>query len=211
MHSKVSELLNKINGLTKRPEFPQLSELEYDLVMQYLRDLYQELSLLRDTKLQRSQEIEAIGLFKAEQRIGSTKIEKEEDSARITPKDSTVIISETPVKSDIHSSLNEVIRPGETLNSKLKATPAKEIHHKLSSKPMKDLIDLNKRYVVVNELFKGDAEACAKAIQHIDASESYASAEVYTHSTLIPAYQWNESSETVKLFLSLVKQRFGVE
>src|SRR5687768_115596 len=48
MHSKVSELIGKINWLTAQSSFPQLSKLEFDLLMQHVRDLYQELDALRN-------------------------------------------------------------------------------------------------------------------------------------------------------------------
>jgi hypothetical protein len=34
--------------------------------------------------------------------------------------------------------------------------PSVEIHKKLASKPLRELIDFNKRFAIVNELFKGD-------------------------------------------------------
>jgi hypothetical protein len=207
MQSKVSDLVNKLNRLTALPSFPNLSSLEHDLLMQHLRDLYEELRLIRD------------GNAKPNEKEPEETIEPVAMIPDIKPIEVPIVKSKEPVamktedkpSSTSKVSLNEVIQTPDSLHSKLKSTSAREIHHKLSTKPMKELIDLNKRYVVISELFKGDADACAKAIEQIDSSENYASAETYVRSTLFPAYQWKESSETVKLFLSLVKQKFGAE
>jgi hypothetical protein len=201
MQTKVSTLLGKINRLASQSTFPEISKLEYDLLLQHLRDLYQELTSLRED--------------------APVTVQNQETPEMIQPvsvapvKNEPVIIevkqeAEPKTKPTQKSSINEVVRSGESLNSKVKSS-SKEVHHKLSTKPMKELIDLNKRYVVVSELFKGDGEACAKAIHQIDVAENYTAAESYIRSTLFPAYNWNESSETVKLFLSLLKQKFGVE
>ncbi len=206
MHSKVSSLLEKVNRLTGQSTFPGISTLEYDLLLQHLRELYEELSLLKEgnttggIKEEVSETVEAISVAPL----------LKEPEKTVKQEEPVIVKSEPQIKPNQKSSINEVNRPGESLNSKVKMN-SKEVHHKLSTKPMKELIDLNKRFVVVSELFKGDADACAKAIHQIDVSENYTSAESYIRSTLFPTYNWNESSETVKLFLSLLKQKFGVE
>src|SRR5688572_25430951 len=48
MQPKVSELVAKINWITSQSSFPDVSKLEFDLVMQYVRDLYDELHSLRN-------------------------------------------------------------------------------------------------------------------------------------------------------------------
>jgi hypothetical protein len=50
MNSKVLELAEKINRITGRPSFPSISLLEHDLLLQHLRDFYQELEVLRITQ-----------------------------------------------------------------------------------------------------------------------------------------------------------------
>ena len=40
--SKISDLLDKINKAIENPAFPGISKLEHDLLMQHLRNLYEE-------------------------------------------------------------------------------------------------------------------------------------------------------------------------
>jgi hypothetical protein len=87
---------------------------------------------------------------------------------------------------------------------------AKEVHHQLSNKPLRELIDLNKRFVIINELFGGSAEAFSKTIHQIDSFDDFAVAESFIHSQPAAQYAWVESSPTVKLFWELVRQKFGV-
>jgi hypothetical protein len=214
MQSKASDLLSRINQLAKHPSFPHLSKIEHDLLLEHLRNLYEEISFAKENKAaDQKQEV-----IKTDRPAPVPPVVKEQETIvrkleepPIAKEEPPVVKPEVQAKAAPKFSINEVVQAGESLNSKLKFTSAKEVHHKLSTKPMKELIDLNKRYLVVSELFKGDADACAKAIHQIDLSESYSAAESYIHSTLFPAYKWNESSEIVKLFQGLVKQKFGVE
>ena len=58
--SKISELLEKINRLTAKENFTS-STLEIDLLQQYLRELYDELNVLKNTsKQQQINEVKAI-------------------------------------------------------------------------------------------------------------------------------------------------------
>ena len=45
--SKISELLEKVNRLAAGADFSKLSRLELDLLMQHLRDLYNEVDVVR--------------------------------------------------------------------------------------------------------------------------------------------------------------------
>jgi hypothetical protein len=111
----------------------------------------------------------------------------------------------------VSSSINETIKAGSTLNEKLKTSSAVEIHKKLGSKPLKELIDLNKKFVLLNELFKGNAEAYASAIAHIDSLSDYESAETFISTQLAANYFWDEGKQSTRMFTKLVKMKFGVE
>ncbi len=113
-------------------------------------------------------------------------------------------------KPTIKGSINESVQTVASINEKLK-TPQQEVHRKLSTKPLKDLIDLNKRFILQNELFKGNSEALSTAINHIDQLKSFEEAAAYVTAELSAKNQWNISSQPAKLFAQLVKQKFGVE
>jgi hypothetical protein len=108
------------------------------------------------------------------------------------------------------TSINESIQHPGSLNEKLRSA-GKEVHKKLASKPLKDLIDLNHRFTLLNELFKGNAVAFSNAINHIDELSDFNSANSFIQTQLAANYYWDENSQTTLLFVKLVKQKFGVE
>ncbi|MES2621749.1 MAG: hypothetical protein V4615_12940 [Bacteroidota bacterium] len=226
MNLKVSELLGKINGLINQASFPQVSKLEYDLLMQHVRDLYDELYALRNSPknenlrteirkpIQKDMPLTEEATAPVEREIirvqpvmEAKQMVKEE---RVIKEEVVVVATEVKTKTISKSSINEVVQSVDSLNSRVRPAP-KEIHHKLSNKPLKELIDLNKRFVLINELFGGSSDAFAKAVQQIDTFEDFATTESFIHSQLAANYQWKESGETVKLFWGLVRQKFGAE
>ncbi len=211
MRSKVSELLEKINRLAGSPAFPQVSDLEFDLLLHHLRELYNELNSLKDSSLgivhpaevdNKNTDTEVTPPIVAEEKkisFTETKLTRKSE-ANIPQTGATPISKKT---------INEVILSSESLHTKLAGSPSKEVHQKLSSKPLKDLLDLNKRFVVINELFNGNKDAFSAAVHRIDSSVDYVSADLYIRAELMTAYAWNETSPAVALFLNLVKQKFG--
>jgi len=238
MDSKVSELLNKINGILNQGPVNGLSKLEYDLLMQHVRDLYTELDEARNAT-----EIAAVPMAKpvVEERIVETIQPEELIINAPEPKQEVIVQNDIPVKQPelpkqdiIHElpkvekrievpeiiqkqveavppqvPLNERIKTTGTLNERLKAVNT-EIHHKLTTRQFKEMIDLNRRFVFVNELFKGNADSFAQAIQMIDATQDYDNAEAQV-TLLADEFGWDRSTQSAKLFAKLVRQKFGVD
>jgi len=229
--SKISELLEKVNHIAAEGDFSKLNKIEIDLLMQHLRDLYAELDSARNGNVQiqitdisnlQTEPLTNKRILNPNERVlinepvtkkqavteslNSTKIEAEKEVATKTVVNAEVKQKETVSK----SSINESTRTAASLNEKLK-TEAKEVHKKLSTKPLKDLIDLNKKFILLNELFKGNSEAFSAAIHHIDSVADYDAAETFVNTELSTNYFWDESSQSVRMFKKLVKQKFGVE
>ena len=115
-------------------------------------------------------------------------------------------VVQTPV-----ASINESIKSGGSLNEKLKSSSAIEMHKKLASKPLKELIDLNKRFVLLSELFKGNTDAYTSAITHIDTLPDYDSAQHFISTQLASNYYWDETKQSTRMFTKLVKLKYGIE
>ncbi|MFN8285997.1 MAG: hypothetical protein U0V74_04550 [Chitinophagales bacterium] len=218
MRSNVSELVEKINAIAKGGNLAGLSRLELDLLQQYLRSLYEEVEQAKTGhQLTHTPKVEhpivnepkeetvqpELLLAEVSEPVQEEKVVVQEPAPKEEKKETK---EEKPAK----SSLNEIIKSSGGLNEKLKPT-SKEIHHSLSRKPIKDLVDLNKRIVLVNELFKGDAEAFTTAIGNIERVGDYEGAQQYINEHLLPKYNWNESAQSTRLFFKLVRQSFGVE
>ena len=237
---KISDLLNKINRAVENPSFPGISKIERDLLMQYIRELYENVdeSLTTEfagqkTPLKESVTIEPVLIKRPAIRPNENLLISEEvKEEKITPsaKQEEVavtrptIIAQTEVKpvqkveaktektiQAPAASINESIKTAGTLNEKLKTTATVEMHKKLASKPLKELIDLNKKFVLLNELFKGNAEAYSSAIAHIDTLQDYETAQTFVSTQLAANYFWDESKQSTRMFAKLIKLKFGIE
>ena len=144
-------------------------------------------------------------------------VKKEE---AVIAKEETVVAAKAEVKVEpkverkvqiASSSINENIKAGGSLNEKLKTSSTAELHKKHSSKPLKELIDLNKKFVLLNELFKSNTEAYTAAIAHIDTLPDYEAAQNFISTQLVANYFWDESKQSTRMFTKLVKMKFGVE
>jgi DNA-binding HxlR family transcriptional regulator len=232
--SKISDLIEKIGRTFKNTDLQNLPQIEHDMLMQHLRDLYEELYLLRNeqkvapahdlnknTAESKNIETEVLPLkttFLSNallllNEVQPTKKEtsgfKEEKNATSPPEVSTKPVEKSEKKSSA-SSINDNIKTTGSLNEKLKTGASNEVHKKLSSRPLKDLIDLNNRFVLLTELFKGNAEAFSAAIHHIDTLENYEKANSFVQSQLAANYYWDQSAQSTRLFMKLVKQKFGI-
>lgn len=90
---------------------------------------------------------------------------------------------------------------------------AKELSEKLSITPIKDLnsaMGINDRFLTVNELFSGDANAFKECIDHINQLDSYEDAKSYLLSETAQKYDWSSASRLKKAagFITLVQRRF---
>lgn len=250
--SKIPELLEKINRTAKDADFKQLAKLDYDLLMQNLRDLYEAIDEARSNPaneevivtvpqpvrkkllnpnegilltnevappapevkteqpvVQKTVTPTPVVTEVKQQQVAEPPVEKvvvKEPVIQVTEKKpEPVNKTTTPV-----TSINEKIQGSTSLNDKLKAGTT-EIHRRLSVRPLKDLIDLNKRFVIQNELFKGNADAMAAAVQFIDSAQDITTAETYLNNEVAPKLAWDETSQAVRMFRKLVKQKFGEE
>ncbi len=238
--SKVSDLLGKINKAIENPEFPGISKLELDLLKQHIRNLYDELDapaainhislqvtetvtkeVKTDTEFRKPLMRANADMLLSEQPVKQKQVEpvihvelKQEVPVVKEPEpviEKAEVIVQKKDAAVISSTINESIRSVGSLNEKLKTTSSAEIHKRLASKPLKELIDLNKRFVLLSELFKGNAEAYCAAISHIDTLPDYESAMSFINSQLVTNYFWDETKQSTRMFAKLIKLKYGVE
>jgi len=236
--SKISDLLNKINRVVENPAFPAVSKLERDLLMQHIRSLYDAVDALSIEPEINSKKVAATDadalvkrpvirpndnlLIKEETVIQKpveslkkeVKAATQEQEVAAKPEIKTQARVEPKVEKTVQtisSSINESIKSTGSLNEKLKTSSSVEMHKKLATKPLKELIDLNKKFVLLNELFKGNTEAYTAAISHIDTLNDHETAQSFISTQLITNYAWDESKQSTRMFYKLVKMKFGLE
>jgi hypothetical protein len=109
--------------------------------------------------------------------------------------------------------LNEVIslQNGASLNEKLKQSSI-EIAEILTREPVRDLkkaIGVNDRFVFVNELFRGDEVMYERSIKTLNSFNVLQEAEFWMERELKLKLGWDESKDTVRHFIQLVRRRFA--
>lgn len=98
----------------------------------------------------------------------------------------------------------------ESLNEKLKEGKT-ELAEKLNEGPIKDLkkgIDVNDRFLFINELFRGDEAMYERSIKTINNFSIFAEAEYWIRRELKIKIGWTDADPAVKQFDQLVRRRF---
>lgn len=251
---KAQQLAAKISQLVNASQFPNMAKIEHDLLLQHIRDLYEELSTEASTAVEQKPSLEKQAeqplirrTFRANDNLLLNDVPPVKEEVKtitglkqeikqpvkeivqeVKQVASTVV---TPVKEVVHTAEVTVSKPATTpapsakvqtsinesihaatgsLNERIK-TSGKEIHKVIASKHLKDMIDLNNRFVFVSELFKGNKDEFNFAVNHIDEIADYTSAEGFIRSQLINTHKWDENSASVKHFMELVRYKFGIE
>ncbi len=226
MRPNVFELLNKINEMLLSASVHELSKLEFDLLKQNIQMLYEQVMEARNDQQPGkpiSNQAKEINEPEIEIRTEYTKVEKEvfiQPKVKVEQQVSTVSNTkeepdEVSVKKAVTkqlpgASINDTVTGATSLNEKLKVT-RNEMHKLHVSKPLKDQIDLNKRVVLVKELFSGSNDAFAFAIEKIDSFVAFSEADTYIKMELADSNKWDITSQTARMFMKLVRQRFGEE
>jgi hypothetical protein len=222
--TRILSLTQKIASQLIDNQVEDLSSIELDLLMQRMRDLYEELETIKlagrtgktsDT----GHKTEAPNVILTVNQSPEIEPEAEEvvlpdpitlHQAKHPIRDLMTAVKAEPERKKASASLNESVKHGASLNEKLKSSST-EVHHKFIHRPLKDMIDLNKKYVMVNELFAGNLNAYNKAITDLDELDNLPAALTYVQCELAGMRSWDESTQPVRMFMKLVSQRFGAE
>jgi hypothetical protein len=108
--------------------------------------------------------------------------------------------------------INELIATSApSINDKLKQSKI-DLGDTLTEAPIRDLkkaIDINDRFLFINELFRGDEAMYERSIKTINSFSILPEAEYWIQRELKTKIGWNEKSEVVVQFDQLIKRRFS--
>lgn len=82
---------------------------------------------------------------------------------------------------------------------------------KLRKTPIDDLrkaIGLNQKFLLINELFGGDADTYNASVDQLNGSSNFSEASNWIDAELRGQFEWDNESTTVQEFLDLVERRF---
>jgi len=69
-------------------------------------------------------------------------------------------------------------------------------------------IGINEKYLITENLFSGDSQACSTAIKDLNEFQNMDQASDFLKNTLSKKYNWNPKSNQVKRLINLVERRY---
>lgn len=96
----------------------------------------------------------------------------------------------------------------ETLGDRMAAQAPGDLSEQLAHAPVDDLksaLSINDRYLIISELFGGDADACDRALDSLNAAESAEEAIIFIEEN----FSWNSRSEATELIIDLLERKFS--
>ena len=234
--NKFNKKLNKISALSSQFNVDgQISTLEKDLLMSYIRDLYESISefsvesIKKETSVSNHYQemksvIQAKELVKPVEIVAeSMKFEKEEF---VLAEKEPVLVSESGpsfeprivAKASING--NGKSQPftskfdNDILSELFAEDKITELSDKLALTPIKDLtksMGINERIFTQQELFGNNAEIFSQTLDSLNKCQSFAEAKEYLIENVIGANDWTADHKIKKAatFIKLVKRKFA--
>ncbi len=183
---RIKMLLQKINEIANKGD--KASLIEIDLMMDYTRVLYADLSEIR-SKL----------VFKAEVPVVSTTAEKVEE-----PKQEVVaapVIEQPKVEETKQGTVTSTI-----VEPPIVTTPISipELTSRTSKSPIEQLVGINDKYQFISELFNNNTELYETTIKEIGDFDSNQQAIDW----LSTNFSWNKEDNTVQSFYSVINRYY---
>lgn len=212
----IENVLQTITDLKTQINKVELNAIEKDIVKSNLASVY-ELLMSNEaiskpnadsTDQQVSTTIEETREAKTEEII----IDLTENSVDNQVKDLKPIneeVEKPEISTQIEQAFFDTIEKSQTLADKF-SSYSKGLNERASEGDLKKLIDFNRQFVFIQELFGNDPTAYTEAIHKINSSATLNEAIAYVNQQLIPRFNWNKDMPSVKLFDKILKQRFGL-
>jgi hypothetical protein len=127
------------------------------------------------------------------------------------PEVQKVAVQETPPSAP-YKEVSLIDRLSETDNSLMGkfTTSSKGLNDNVTEGDLKKLIDFNRQFVFIQELFGNDPKAYMEAINRLNTIQTIEEAVKYINQELVPKYNWNKDLQSLKLFDKIIRQKFGI-
>lgn len=230
----ITTILLQIDLFSKQLESAVLTSIERDLIKSKLLSLYEKISLSNSVQtpiapiIEQSvppiveiQKVEEVTLRIEE--IVVTKIEETVSASEITvesiiepavvlvaePEVEKVAAQEIPIPTIPSSLVDRLSESDNSLMGKFTAT-SKGLNDNVTEGDLKKLIDFNRQFVFIQELFGNDPKAYMEAINRLNAMQTIDEAVLYINQELVTKYNWNKDLQSLKLFDKIIRQKFGI-
>jgi hypothetical protein len=93
-------------------------------------------------------------------------------------------------------------------------SPQTSLADQFGQQPISDLtkeIGINEKYLITENLFSGDTQACSIAIKELNEFQNMDQASDFFKNSLSKKYNWNPKSNQVKRLINLVERRYHIK
>ena len=93
-------------------------------------------------------------------------------------------------------------------------SPQTSLADQFGQQPISDLtkeIGINEKYLITENLFSGDSQACSTAIKELNEFQNMEKASDFLKNSLSKKYNWNPKSNQVKRLFNLIERRYQIK
>ena len=93
-------------------------------------------------------------------------------------------------------------------------SPQTSLADQFGQQPISDLtkeIGINEKYLITENLFSGDSQACSTAIKELNEFQNMEQAIDFLKNSLSKKYNWNPKSNQVKRLFNLIERRYQIK
>ncbi len=208
------------NLIQKFKDDESISQIEMDLLLSKIRNLYDILLIIESENKEKS-------VLKKD--LSKKEVDKDEKDEKTVERSDDFSLEEPYNLERVDNQAEELDSPDsededkniEIIADKYQSTSSRnesigektnvqDVSSKLQSKPLEDIkkaIGINDRFLFIKELFEGNANIYNETIDIINNADNYI--EVLNH--LKANYDWDYKSDVVIYFLDIVKRKFAIE
>lgn len=224
----INKRLNKISSLLNNfDEEEQISALEKDLLLSYIRELYTFVlediptATISSPSVKPKPSIQESIPIKTEPKIHTEEapkmkvfehqeVEEKQVSAVEHVIEKKVEIKEVPI--NIPATSQKLSKP-ELIQEIFAEDTVTDLSDKLGLSAIKDLtkaMGINERIFTQQELFGNDSSRFTQTLSHLDQCQNFNEAKQFLMDTIIPMYDWTHEAKIKKAntFVKMVKRRF---
>lgn len=93
-------------------------------------------------------------------------------------------------------------------------SPQTSLADQFGQQPISDLtkeIGINEKYLITENLFSGDSQACSTAIKELNEFQNMEQASDFFKNSLSKKHNWNSNSNQVKRLINLIERRYQIK
>ncbi|KPL16830.1 MAG: hypothetical protein AMS23_10155 [Bacteroides sp. SM1_62] len=182
--------------------------IEIDIVLEKIRNLYTDVSNLKELNIPAAKQGAEPAKVKAEE---PAKGQAEGPAMQAgVQEEKTLVPPEIKASEEPATIADKFKGEKKFINERLGDNGNRQdVSSKLQSKPIRDIgtsLGLNDRFKLINELFNGDKESYQQTINILDNATNFNEAFNY----ISTSYDWDMEDEAVQMLLDLVRRKFIV-